>query len=96
VNDDTPALFDKPRNIRRILILLYACCGILLALDLFIHRHILHPWEQLWGFYPLYGFVGCVVLVLVAKWMRSFLMRPEDYYDERESAVDGAREDAAE
>ena len=39
-------------------------------------------------FYPVYGFVGCVVLVLVAKWMRSFLMRPEDYYDEDKTDMD--------
>lgn len=95
MNDDTPSVFDHPRNVRRVLILLYACCAVLLALDLFLHRHILHPWEQLWGFYPLYGFVGCVILVLVARWMRTFLMRPEDYYDKRGPAA-GAREDNAE
>ena len=52
----------------------------MLVLDFVIHRHVMHSWENLWGFYPLYGFVGCVVLVLVATWMRTFLMRPENYY----------------
>ena len=74
-------LFDNPRNVKRILYALYAGCVLLLLLDFVIHRHVIHPWENLWGFYPLYGFVGCVVLVLVATWMRTFLMRPEDYYD---------------
>jgi hypothetical protein len=74
-------LFDKPQNVKRILHLLYGCCALLFALDFVIYRHTTHSWESLGGFYAIYGFVGCVVLVLVAKWMRTFLMRPEDYYD---------------
>ena len=82
-------LFDKPENVKRLLYFLYACCALLLVLEFVIHRHVMHSWENLWGFYPLYGFVGCVVLVLVATWMRTFLMRPEDYYDnEGKAGVD--------
>ena len=75
-------LFDNPKNVKRVLHLLFICCVILFALDFVIHRHVMHSWENLWGFYAIYGFVGCVVLVLVAKWMRTFLMRSEDYYDD--------------
>lgn len=85
---DKISFFDKPKNVKRILYLLYGSCVLLLALDFVIHRHVMHKWENLWGFYPLYGFVGCVVLVLVATWMRTFLMRPENYYDEDKSDVD--------
>ena len=74
--------FDNPKNLKRVLYTLYASCVLLFLLDFVIYRHVKHSWENLWGFYPLYGFVGCVVLVLVAKWMRTFLMRSEDYYDE--------------
>lgn len=77
-------LFDKPRNVQRLLRGFYAICAVLLVLDLVIHRHVYHSWENLFGFYPLYGFIGCVVLVLIAKWMRTFLMRPEDYYRRQE------------
>ena len=35
----------------------------------------------MWGFYAGYGFVACVLLVLIAKEMRKLLMRREDYYD---------------
>jgi hypothetical protein len=56
-------------------------CALLLVLDLVIHRHVVHPWEETFGFYPLYGFVACVVLVLAATQMRRVLMRREDYYD---------------
>jgi len=41
-----------------------------------------HAWEALPGFYALFGFVACVVLVLIAKEMRKVLMRDEDYYDD--------------
>lgn len=84
MSNDKRYLFDNPRNIRLVLWFLYACCGFLLLLDFIVHRHVVHPWEGLWGFYPIYGFVGCVILVIVAKWMRTFLMRSEDYYDETE------------
>jgi hypothetical protein len=80
--------FDKPENVQRVLYVFYAICALLLVLDVIIHRHTYHPWERLIGFYPLYGFVGCVVLVLVAKWMRTFLMRDEDYYLKAEQARD--------
>ena len=75
------SIFDNPQNVKRLLHCLYGSCVLLIALDFVIHRHTSHSWESLWGFYAIYGFVSCVVLVLVAKWMRTFLMRPEDYYD---------------
>ncbi len=78
-------LFDKPKNVKRLLYFLYGSCTLLLVLDFIIHRHVAHSWENLWGFYPLYGFIGCVMLVLVATWMRTFLMRPEDYYVNEDS-----------
>lgn len=77
-------LFDQPKNIKRVLYLLYGCCVVLLVLDFVIHRHVSHSWESLLGFYPLYGFVGCVILVFVATWMRTFLMRDENYYDKKD------------
>ena len=75
-------IFDDPRNVRRVLWTLLATCGFLLIADFIFHRHVVHPWEALWGFYALFGFVACVVLVLVAKGMRKYLMRKEDYYDD--------------
>ena len=82
--------FDKPENVQRCLKVFYALCVLLLVLDFVIHRHTYHPWENLPVFYPLYGFVGCVVLVLIAKWMRTFLMRDEDYYERELESDDSA------
>jgi hypothetical protein len=74
-------LFDKPRNVARLLGGFYIICVILLALDFVVHRHAMYSWEHLPGFYALFGFVACVTLVLVAKQMRKVVMRKEEYYD---------------
>ncbi len=53
----------------------------MLLFYLVYHRHVTHPWENLWGFYALFGFIACSVLVLAAKEMRKVVMRKEDYYE---------------
>ncbi|NQU59235.1 MAG: hypothetical protein HQ513_18550 [Rhodospirillales bacterium] len=75
-------LFDNPLNVKRTIYSLFTISGILFVLDFFVHRHVDHPWEGVVGFYAIYGFVACVILVLVAKELRKVLMRGEDYYDE--------------
>jgi len=79
--DSKQHLFDNPRNTRLVVRGLLLICAFLAFLDAVIHRHVSHPWEALFGFYALFGFVACVLLVLLAKEMRKLLMRPEDYYD---------------
>ena len=74
---------DVPRNIKWLLRVFYVVCAGLLLLEFVIHRHVYHDWEQLWGFYGVYGFVACTLLVLIAKQMRKILMRKKDYYDDR-------------
>lgn len=86
--------FDRPESIRLLLRIFYVLCALLVALDFVVHRHTEFRWEGLPGFYPMYGFVGCVILVFAAKWMRKLLMRPEDYYDKVElEPVAGERSD---
>ena len=80
-NGEKDYLFDKPENVRRLLRGFYVACAGLFAADLFYHRHAVFSWEGIWGFYPAYGFVACVLLVLIAKQMRKVVMRSEDYYD---------------
>lgn len=74
-------LFDDRRNVRRLLWLLYAACGIAVAADFVVDRHVDHPWEAVFGFYAIYGFVACVLLVLAATQLRKVLMRREDHYE---------------
>lgn len=72
---------DEPRNVDRLVYGLYAACGLLLAIDIFVPKHGPFDIEHAFGFYGLFGFVACVVLVMAAKALRTVLMRPEDYYD---------------
>ncbi|MCZ6606131.1 MAG: hypothetical protein O7A64_00435 [Alphaproteobacteria bacterium] len=78
---DKRHMFDNPRNVRRGVYALFAVCALTFAADFFVERHVDHPWEALFGFYAVYGFVACILLVLVAKEMRKVLMRKEDHYD---------------
>ena len=77
--------FDRPETIKRILGVFYALCLILVGLDFIVHRHIYVDFEKIPTFYAGYGFVACVVLVLLAKIMRILLMRDETYYEEANS-----------
>jgi archaellum biogenesis protein FlaJ (TadC family) len=82
MKDEKTHIFDKPRNVRRVLRTLYAISAVLLATDFVYRRHELASWEGWYGFYAVYGFVACVLLVLIAKEMRKFVMRREDHYDD--------------
>jgi hypothetical protein len=64
-------------------------CSILLVVaDFIVHRHIYVSFEEIPAFYALYGFIACVVLVVIAKGMRLLVMRDEHYYDKREDEVE--------
>ncbi len=72
---------EQPKRSNWIIRIFLVGCVVLLLLDFVIHRHVTHPWENLFGFYSIYGFVACVILVLAATQLRKILMRDEDYYD---------------
>ena len=78
--------FDQPRNVNLIIWTLVAICVFLFFADALYHKHSHFEIENLFGFYGVYGFFVCVALVLVAKSLRSILMRTEDYYDNPEEA----------
>ena len=75
-------IFDSPKNVQKVLYGLFGCLILLLALEPFVHKHPYFVWEESFGFYAIYGFVACVLLVLIAKKIRNVVMRKEDYYDE--------------
>lgn len=76
-------MFDKPQNVKRLLIIFFVSTLAILLIDLVYHRHTIFAWEDYFGFYAVYGFVACVVLVLVSKYiLRPIVMRKEEYYDD--------------
>lgn len=79
--DEKSRWLDDRRNVNKIVYALYALSAGLLIIDPLIHKHGPFGIEHWWGFYGIYGFVGCVFLVLAAKELRKLVMRGEDYYE---------------
>ena len=73
----------------------FVVAALLFLADFVVHRHTYHEAEKIPGFYAIYGFVGCVILVLVAKEMRRVVMRDEDYYDDPRDARAGDSQESA-
>ena len=75
-------IFDKSKNVRRLLFFFYVVLVFLLIFDFFvIHEHAAFPWESKTNFFAVYGFVACVTLAFFARLLRFFLGRKEDYYE---------------
>ena len=60
---------------------LYVLCAILFVLDFVVHRESHLAWEELPGFYALFGLIAGAALVIVARGLRFLLKREKDYYD---------------
>ena len=51
-------------------------------LDFVFAKHNHFDWEEWPGFYAIFGFAACVMLVLIAKYvLRPLVKREENYYD---------------
>lgn len=72
----------RPENIRKIWIGSIIVLAITVALELFTgtagHFHGVDEW---FAFPAVFGFLGCVAMVFVAKFLGSILKRKDDYYD---------------
>ena len=74
-------LFDNPRNVSILKRSLYIICALLILLDFILHRHVLHEWEHITGFYAIFGFAAYLVIVQGANQLRKLVKRKEYYYD---------------
>lgn len=83
----TRGWFDRPENVRKVIFGLFIVCGVFVLIDVVFwlidfDKHPYFKWETWPGFYAVYGFVACVLLVMVAKHvLRPLVMRNENYYD---------------
>lgn len=80
-SDESNRWLDDKGNGRKLAIALFVICAALFLADAVYTKNPVHWLEETFGFYALYAFVGCVVMILGAKAMRVFLTRDEDYYD---------------
>ena len=93
---ESPGWFDQKQNVRKVLISLFVGCGLLVLIDLVFwitgfDKHPYFRWETWPGFYAVYGFVACVILVLISKYvLRPLVMRGEDYYNDDAEGGDDA------
>lgn len=62
----------------------YVILALTVVLDLFIPRdHVYFFWDDIPGFSAVYGFISCIVIIIVSKALGHYwLSRPEDYYDD--------------
>lgn len=82
---ETP-FWVTPRGAKVALRVLYVCAALSILLE------IIHPFDadghgverihalDFLASYAIYGFVGCVVLVLLGRVLRRLVMRDENYY----------------
>lgn len=62
----------------------YVALALLVLWDwLFVDKHHAHTSPEHWmGFWALYGFIACVLIIFISKWYGHLgIMTREDYYD---------------
>ena len=61
----------------------YGALILLVVVDFIIPRHEIHFFgDKIPGFWSLFGFIACVLIIIVSKWIGHMgLMKDENYYD---------------
>ncbi len=69
--------------VKKLKIILYISIAATCILGfLFPNEHPHFWWQKIPVFDAVFGFIGCIVIVLVSKWIgHGWLMKKEDYYD---------------
>jgi len=77
------SFLDSTKNRARVRMYFYISLSVLLILDFFIHKHGHFSWELAPEFFAVYGFIACTTLIFIAKVLRFFVGRKEDYYEKK-------------
>ncbi len=72
----------RAKTIKILWLIFIAILTLTIVSELFIHKHEYFGIDGSFGFFGWYGFITCVAMVLVAKFLGYFLKRKEDYYDD--------------
>ena len=74
---------------RRIWLMIFVAALILsFAVDFLLsggEGHGGFPWSRILGFFALFGFMSCVAIIVISKFLgHRWLQRKEDYYDRKD------------
>ncbi len=73
--------FYKPQNIRRLKIVALVLLLLSVLAEGFIHLHGHFGFDEIFGFTAASGFLGSLLLIVLALVIAVLLRRPENYYD---------------
>ena len=62
----------------------YIVLILIIIADFFIPRHEIHfIGDKIPGFWSLFGFIACILIILISKWIGHLgIMQDENYYNE--------------
>ncbi len=72
----------RPATIRWLWTIGICLLIIVTLMDFIVHKHPHFGLDGLFGFYSLFGFGACAVMVIFAKALGVFLKRKDTYYDD--------------
>lgn len=87
--DERRRWLDSPRNVDRLVHLLWAACAALVVAEFLYHKHPHFGFDGWVGFHAAFGFLAYCAIVLSAKGLRRLIRRDEDYYGEGDSEDPG-------
>lgn len=73
--------FDRPKVRRTLAVIFIVAFIILLVSDFSVQKHAYFYWDGFPAFTAVFGLIGSLALVIIAKHLRPFLEREEKYYD---------------
>ncbi len=75
----------NPDNVGALKKIGYLILAAVFASDFLVHRgHAEYLWDKIPGWGAFYGFVSCVIIILVSKFLghQGGIMQSEDYYND--------------
>lgn len=66
---------------------LWIVLGVIFVISLileftFLSDYASHWWNHIPAFYALWGFIGCVAIIYISRWLgKLFILSEQDYYD---------------
>lgn len=81
---EAPRWLDHPENRTEVFWSVVAAYVATIVAGFFVHWHPHFSFEQVPGFFAIFGLLCSIGLVLGAAWLRTWIMRDEDYYEREE------------